>query len=145
MHSELYLGVNADDDGNRTYGIGYSSLPYRPSFLVLNVYQIKVMDESLVKIQLFHDDVIIGESSFQTGAKSSYEQYTLSINYASDPDKMKLVPNKLLVLFKSGTKEALSIEDDLKNFNSGTTDKTADATFRGNELFIDDVELIYDK
>lgn len=102
-------------------------------------------DESLVKIQLFHDDVIIGESSFQTGAKSSYEQYTLSINYASDPDKMKLVPNKLLVLFKSGTKEALSIEDDLKNFNSGTTDKTADATFRGNELFIDDVELIYDK
>lgn len=67
-----------------------------------------------MKIQLFHDDVIIGESSFQTGAKSSYEQYTLSINYASDPDKMKLVPNKLLVLFKSGTKEALSIEDDLK-------------------------------
>ncbi|EXY39633.1 hypothetical protein M117_3374 [Bacteroides fragilis str. 3774 T13] len=26
-----------------------------------------------------------------------------------------------------------------------TTDKTADATYRGNELFIDDVELIYDK
>ena len=77
--------------------------------------------------------------------KLGLKVHTLSINYASDPDKMKLVPNKLLVLFKSGTKEALSIDDDLKSFNSGTTDKTADATFRGNELFIDDVELIYDK
>ena len=144
MHSELYLGVNADDDGNRTYGISYSSRPTALRFWYKCISN-KGNDESLVKIQLFHDDVILGESSFQTGAKSAYERYTLSINYASDPDKMKLVPNKLLVLFKSGTKEALSIDDDLKSFNSGTTDKTADATFRGNELFIDDVELIYDK
>lgn len=86
MHSELYLGVNADDDGNRTYGISYSSRPTALRFWYKCISN-RGNDESLVKIQLFHDDVILGESSFQTGAKSAYERYTLSINYASDPDK----------------------------------------------------------
>lgn len=100
----------------------------------------------MIKVQLLHDDIILGENSFTTGAIDSYQYNKLMINYSEDLDKIRLVPNKLLVLFKSGTKEPLSV-DDLKGFIGkwSTTDKTADATFRGNELFIDDVELIYDK
>lgn len=145
MHSELYLGTNADDDGNREYGIRFNS---RPTALGVwyKCISNKGNDVSLIKVQLLHDDIILGENSFTTGAIDSYQYNKLMINYSEDLDKIRLVPNKLLVLFKSGTKEPLSV-DDLKGFIGkwSTTDKTADATFRGNELFIDDVELIYDK
>ena len=102
----------------------------------------------MVKIQLLHDDIVLGENSFTTGALDAYQYHKLEINYSTDKNKMELIPNKLLVLFKSGIKDPVSVSD-LKAFIKAdlwhTTDKTADATYRGNELFIDDVELIYDK
>ena len=146
MHSELYLGTNADGSGNRTMGIDFTSRPTGLSFWYKCISN-KGNDNSLAKIQIFSNDVLLGESSMTTGEKSVYEQCILNIAYDQDSDKQKLVPNKILILFKSGMKENLSIDNDLKSFigKYDTVNKTADATFRGNELFVDDVELIYDK
>ena len=146
MHSELFLGTSADDDGNRSYGISYNSHPTALRFYYKCIENVLGNDLSLVQIQIFHDDTLLGQGEFRTGAQDSYVEKVLDILYEEDVEKLKLAPNKLLVLFKSGIKENLNWETDLKNFNTGgTTDKTADATFRGNELFIDDVSLVYDK
>lgn len=146
MHSELFLGTSADDDGNRSYGISYNSHPTALRFYYKCIENVLGNDLSLVQIQIFHDDTLLGQGEFRTGAQDSYVEKVLDILYEEDVEKLKLAPNKLLVLFKSGIKENLNWETDLKNFNTGgTTDKTADATFRGNELFIDDVSLVYNK
>lgn len=146
MHSELFLGTSADDDGNRSYGISYNSHPTALRFYYKCIENVPGNDLSLVQIQVFHDDILLGQGEFRTGAQDGYVEKVLDILYEEDVEKLKLAPNKLLVLFKSGIKENLNWETDLKNFNTGgTTDKTADATFRGNELFIDDVSLVYDK
>ena len=146
MHSELYLGVSADDNGNRTYGITYGSRPTGMSFYYKCIENVPGNDISLIRIQVYCDEILLGSGEMTTGEKSSYSLETLNINYDEAEEKMKLSPNKLIILFKSGTKENLNWETDLKNFNTGgTTDKTADATFRGNELFVDEVSLVYDK
>lgn len=146
MHSELYLGVSADDDGNRTYGINYQSRPTALKFYYKCIENIPGNDLSLIQIQIYHGDVLLGAGEFKTGALDNYTEKLLEIVYENDVEKQKLSPNKLLVLFKSGIKENLNWETDLKNFNTGgTTDKTADATFRGNELFVDNISLVYDK
>lgn len=146
MHSELFLGTSADDDGNRSYGISYNSHPTALRFYYKCIENVPGNDLSLVQIQVFHDDILLGQGEFRTGAQDGYVEKVLDILYEEDVEKLKLAPNKLLVLFKSGIKENLNWKTDLKNFNTGgTTDKTADATFRGNELFIDDVSLVYDK
>ncbi len=149
MHSELYLGTSADDSGNnKEYGTAFYSRPTALGFWYKCIENIVGNDVSLVKIQLLHDDIVLGENSFTTGALDAYQYYKLEINYSTDKNKMELIPNKLLVLFKSGIKDPVSVSD-LKAFIKAdlwhTTDKTADATYRGNELFIDDIELIYDK
>lgn len=146
MHSELYLGISADDDGNRTYGINYQSRPTALRFYYKCIENVPENDLSLIQIQIYHDDVLLGVGEFKTGAMDNYTEKLLKIVYEDNVEKQKLAPNKLLVLFKSGIKESLNWETDLKNFNTGgTTDKTADATFRGNELFVDNISLVYDK
>ncbi|WP_455592137.1 DUF4493 domain-containing protein [Bacteroides sp.] len=146
MHSELYLGVSADDNGgNKVYGIDFNSRPTALEFWYKCISNMN-NDVSLVKIQLLHDDVVLGENSFTTGEVKEYQYKKLEINYFTDVDKLELKPNKLLVLVKSGTKDPLSVSD-LKGFIGkwDTVDRTADATFRGNELFVDDISLIYDR
>ncbi len=147
MHSKLYLGESADEDGNGiVYGIRYESRPSHLKFWYKCVSN-KGNDESLVQIQLLHDDVVLGEGEFRTGAKDAYEEKTIEVDYTNYASTLVLAPNKLVIVFQSGTKESLDVDDDLKSFISGwnTVDKTADATYRGNELYVDDVELIYDK
>lgn len=146
MHSELYLGTSADDDGNRSYGISFNSKPTALKFQYKCIENVPGNDVSLVQIQVFHDDILLGEGRFTTGTQNSYVQKSLEIIYENESENLNLEPNKLFVLFKSGVKENLNWETDLKNFNTGgTTDKTEDATFRGNELFVDEVSLVYDK
>lgn len=142
-HSELYLGANADDNGNRTYGIAFESHPTGISFWYKCLSNVG-NDVSQVKVQLYSDDTLLGENVFETGNKENYEQYYLPINYIQSDDILSLFPNRLVVIFKSGTKADLS-KSDLKQFSSGNTDKLTDAMWRGNELFIDDVSLVYNK
>lgn len=150
MHSELFLGTEPEEDNdNRSYGIEFLSHPTGLSFdykCVSNVGN----DESEVRIELYKDNILLGSKIFQTGAKDKYERITLSIDYIQDIDKLKLEPNRLVVVFKSGTKKDLSKDDLKKMFGTdiplfGNIDTTADCMWRGNELFIDDVELVYDK
>lgn len=146
MHSKLYLGVSADGDGNGIVnGIEYKSRPSHLAFWYKCISN-KGNDESLVQVQLLHDDVVLGEASFTTSSQNTYIMKTLEINYSEYSSNLSLSPNKLQILFQSGIKEPLNI-DDLKSFipSWNTVDKTADATFRGNELFVDEVSLVYDK
>ena len=101
-------------------------------------------DVSEVKIQIYNDQILLGEGIFQTGAKDSYADKTLYIDYKNDMNSLLLEPNRLSVVFKSGVKENLS-KSDLKQFGSGVTNSQEDPMWRGNELFIDDVSLVYDK
>ena len=149
MHSELFLGTEPEEDNdNRTYGIQFSSRPKGLKFdykCISNVGN----DVSEVKIELYQNDILLGNKIFQTGAKADYERITLDIDYIQNIDKLKLEPNRLVIVFKSGIKENLTKNDLKKMFGAnnpitGNMDTTADCMWRGNELFIDDVELVYD-
>lgn len=148
MHSKLYLGVSADKNGNGVVnGIEYRSRPQGLSFWYKCISN-KGNDQSLVRIQLLHDDVILGEGELMISATNNdYLFTTIMIDYSPYINNKFLDPNKLTIMFQSGTKEPLSIDDDLKSFIGkwDTTDRTEDATFRGNELYVDEVSLVYDK
>ena len=147
MHSKLYLGKSSDKNGAGVEnGLLFKSRPTSLSFWYKCVSN-KENDQSYVRIQILHDDIVLGESEFLTGAVSDYTFKKLVIDYNKYSLNMDLEPNKIFILFQSGVKDPLSIDSDLKSFISkwNTTDKTADATFRGNELFIDEVSLIYEK
>lgn len=147
MHSKLYLGKSADKSGGGIEnGLLFNSRPTSLSFWYKCISN-KGNDQSYAKIQILHDDTVLGESEFFTGAISEYTFKKLEIDYAKFTSNMDLEPNKIFILFQSGIKEPLNIDSDLKSFIGGwnTVDKTADATYRGNELFIDDISLVYDK
>lgn len=147
MHSKLYLGKSADKSGGGIEnGLLFNSRPTSLSFWYKCISN-KGNDQSYAKIQILHDDTVLGESEFFTGEISEYTLKKLEINYTKFTSNIDLEPNKIFILFQSGIKEPLNIDSDLKSFIGGwdTVDKTADATYRGNELFIDDVSLAYDK
>lgn len=142
-HSELFLGSYTEDGDKRNYGIAYNSHPTGVKFFYKCVSNMN-NDVSEVKVQLYSDDVLLGDGIFQTGAKDLYEEHIVTIEYDENVEKQKLVPNKLSLIFKSGIKENLS-KSDLKQFGSGVMNSQADPMWRGNELFIDNVSLVYDK
>lgn len=150
IHSELFLGTEPEEDkDNRIYGIQFASHPTGIGFYYKCISNVG-NDLSEVRIELYHDDVLLGNGIFQTAAKSDYEYKVLPIIYSTENEKLLLEPNKISVIFKSGTKSDLSMSDLKKmfgsnNFITGNTNTTADCMWRGNELFINDVSLIYDK
>lgn len=142
-HSELFLGISADDSGSRTYGINYDSHPSSVFFRYKCISNVG-NDKSYVKVQICHDDIVLGENELEIEAVTSYQECNLLVNYDKTVDKTSLTPNKLILIFKSGIKESLS-QSDFKQFGSGLFDKQTDAMWRGNELYVDDVKLVYDK
>ncbi|RGN65882.1 hypothetical protein DXB60_05070, partial [Bacteroides fragilis] len=58
-----------------------------------------------------------------------------------DDNYKYLSPDKMSLVFKSG----LNTSVEKRESGGLTSAKTANPMFRGSELFIDDVELIYDK
>lgn len=150
IHSELFLGTDPEEENdNRTYGISYTSHPTGIGFYYKCISNVG-NDFSEAKIEIYHENELLGSGVFQTGAKSNYEYKKLDIEYIENDENLKLEPTKIVVIFKSGTKSNLS-QSDLKkmfgsdNFITGNTNTTADCMWRGNELFIDDISLIYDK
>lgn len=143
MHSELFLGEFIEEGSIKNYGISFTSKPTGVRFFYKCISNMN-NDMSEVKIQIYNDQILLGESVFQTGAKDLYEDKTLYIDYKNDQNSLLLEPNRLSIVFKSGVKESLS-KSDLKQFGSGVTNSQEDPMWRGNELFIDDVELVYDK
>lgn len=150
IHSELFLGTDPEEENdNRTYGMPYTSHPTGISFYYKCISNVG-NDFSEAKIEIYHENELLGSGVFQTGAKSNYEYKKLDIKYIENNEVLKLDPTKIVVIFKSGTKSDLSQSDLKKMFGSdnlitGNTNTTADCMWRGNELFIDDISLVYDK
>ena len=66
--------------------------------------------------------------------------YTLNINYNNGADEIKLHPNRMELVFKSG----FNTEVELRG-KAGIFTIYEDPAYRGSELYIDDVSLVYDK
>ena len=104
-------------------------------------------DETDIKVEIYNGETLIGDGQLQTDEViSSYQPYLLNINYLNEYIDLK--PDKLVLLFKSG----FNTEVEKRESFSGswwqpelTNSNMANPMFRGSELFIDDVELIYDK
>lgn len=70
---------------------------------------------------------------------SSYKDCILQIIY--DEKYKHLSPDRISIVFKSG----FNSEVESRESGSLTSSNTANPKFRGSELYIDDISLIYDK
>lgn len=130
--SELFLGEY------NVKGISYKSRPTGVHFWYK--YAPYDNDKSDIKIQIISGDIVIGEGLLQESTLvSSYKEYKIDIIY--DDNYKYLSPDKMSLVFKSG----LNTSVEKRESGGLTSAKTANPMFRGSELFIDDVELIYDK
>lgn len=130
--SELFLGTY------NTKGIEYYSHPTGVKFYYK--YTPFDNDKSDIFIQLLNDDIVLGEGILQeTNTVPEYIEYIMDINYK---DEFKhLSPNKISLVFKSGFNSSVESREDGGLINSNT----ANPKFRGSELYIDDISLVYDK
>ena len=129
---ELFLGTY------NTKGIDFASHPTGVNFYYK--YAPFKGDKSDIYVQVLHDDVVLGSGNLQeTATVSNYVDYTININY--DNADLSLTPNKIILVFKSG------FNSEVESRESGglTSSNTANPKFRGSELYIDDISLIYDK
>ena len=99
-------------------------------------------DKSDISVEIYSGEQLVGNGTLQeTQAISSYseEGYTLVITY--NPEYYLLNPNRVLITFKSG------FNTDVESRESGglVSSNTANPKFRGSELYIDDISLVYDK
>ena len=91
-------------------------------------------------MQILHDQTVLGSGSLQeTSTISDYKEYTMNINYENA--NVRLAPNKIILVFKSG----FNTEVESRESGGLITSNTANPKFRGSELYIDDISLIYDK
>lgn len=137
---ELFLGsltnVNHDEDTTtKNYGISYNSHPTHIQFMYK--YFPFENDQSDIYVQILHDNIILGDANLQESSKiETYTLGTLTINYYKEIEKISLLPNRIILVFRSGSNNFVS------NYgNSGRNE----VRFVGSELYIDDISLIYDK
>ena len=137
---ELFLGsltdVNHDKDtATKNYGTSYDSHPTHIKFMYKYIpYE---NDQSDIYIQILHDDIILGDASLQeTATLETYTEGMLTINYDKEIEKMGLLPNRIILVFRSGINNYVN--------NYGNSGKNG-VRFVGSELYIDDISLIYDK
>lgn len=130
--SELFLGVYNEK------GIEYHSHPTGVKFYYK--YSPYNNDKSDISVQILNDNTIIGKGELQeTSTISEYKECIMHIDY--DKQYINLAPNKISLVFKSGFNTSVESRE------SGglTSAKTANPKFRGSELYIDDISLVYDK
>lgn len=129
---ELFLGTY------NTKGINYSSHPTGVKFYYK--YSPFKGDKSNIYVQILNDETVLGSGSLQeTTTVSNYVEYIMNINYENAD--VSLAPNKIILVFKSG----FNTEVESRESGKLTTSNTANPKFRGSELYIDDISLIYDK
>lgn len=129
---ELFLGTY------NTKGINYSSHPTGVKFYYK--YSPFKGDKSDIYVQILNDETVLGSGSLQeTTTVSNYVEYIMNINYENAD--VSLTPNKIILVFKSG----FNTEVESRESGKLTTSNTANPKFRGSELYIDDISLIYDK
>lgn len=120
-----------------------SSFESRPSALSFYYkYAPYDNDKSDISIQLYSDDELLGEGVLQESSTiSSYQNAKVTIDYTNYTNKKELKPNKIVILFKSGFNTSVESRES----GNLTSSNTANPKFRGSELYIDDISLIYDK
>lgn len=129
---ELFLGTY------NTKGINYSSHPTGVKFYYK--YSPFKGDKSDIYVQILNDETVLGSGSLQeTTTVSNYVEYIMNINYENAD--VSLAPNKIILVFKSG----FNTEVESRESGNLLTSNTANPKFRGSELYIDDISLIYDK
>lgn len=137
---ELFLGsltnVDHDEDtATKNYGISYDSHPTHVTFMYK--YLPYENDNSDIYVQILHDDIILGEAKLQeTSRIETFKLGTLTLNYDNQIERISLVPNKIILVFKSGSNNSVN--------NYGNSGRNG-VRFVGSELYIDDISLIYDK
>lgn len=134
--SELFLGSYAS--GTKNYGIDFNSRPTAVSFYYK--YAPYNEDTSDIFVQILSGTTIIGKGKFnQTKTITDFTNYTMNIAY--DEQYKELVPDKLILVFKSG------VNTDVHDY--GTWSKmgtnSSEPAFRGSELYVADIKLIYGK
>lgn len=139
---ELFLGslanVNHDNDtATKSYGISYASHPTSLRFWYK--YAPFNGDKSDIYIQILgNEGEVLGKASLnEANIISSYTECLLDIEY--DEAYLAVVPAKLVVVFKTGNNLSVEARGD-----TGITGE-GDPAYRGSELYIDDISLVYDK
>lgn len=130
--SELFLGIY------NTKGIEFKSHPTGVRFWYK--YSPYLGDSSDICIQIFSGEQLIGSAALnEVNNVQSYTECLLNICY--DSEYMSLSPDKISLVFKSG------FNNEVESRESGglTNSNSANPKFRGSELYIDDISLVYDK
>lgn len=130
--SELFLGIY------NTKGIEFKSHPTGVRFWYK--YSPYLGDSSDICIQIFSGGQLIGSAALnEVNNVQSYTECLLNICY--DSEYMSLSPDKISLVFKSG------FNNEVESRESGglTNSNSANPKFRGSELYIDDISLVYDK
>lgn len=130
--SELFLGVY------NTKGIEFKSRPTGVKFWYK--YYPYLNDNSDIYIQVYSGENIIGSACLnQTNKIDTYTEYLMNIKY--NDEYLNLEPDRLSLVFKSG------FNNEVESRESGglMSSNTANPKFRGSELYIDDISLVYDK
>lgn len=132
---ELFLGSlsnvdHSNDTATKQYGIDYNSHPSGLSFYYQYIPYDN--DQTDIFIQIWSDDTLLGEGNFnQNNTINTFTKYTININYLTG--KEAFTPNKLVVVFRSGTNSSV----EKKEINQ--------VYYVGSQLYIDEVALVYDK
>ena len=139
---ELFLGtlsnVNHDDDTyTKSYGITYSSRPTALHFWYK--YAPFDGDHSDIYIQVLGENQeVLGEATLNNSETVSvYTETTLNITYYED--FLSVPVTSLNVVFKTGNKLSVEARGETGVRGEG------DPAYRGSELYIDDISLVYDK
>ena len=129
---ELFLGKITNNE--REYGISYES---RPTNLVFwYKYQPEGSHEFTAKIVIENkkENIILAEEIFNGNKQDSYVEKNIPINYKEE--YKHIAPTHMYVLFSSG--ENTNSEVDKASISRGSRHV-------GNILYIDDIQLTYDK
>lgn len=142
--SELFLGtltnVNHDDDtATKNYGLEHKSRPTGLKFYYKYAPYNGDKSDIYIQVKDINGEILGSASLNEINTVSSFTETTLNIEY--DNQYKELEPESIVVVFKSG------FNSDAKNYETGAEmgSNSAEPSYRGSELYIDDVELVYNK
>lgn len=140
----LYLGSYNNETKSGDYGISFRSRP--SGFRFYCKYSSKSGEDAFIAkmVVLDGNDNIIAEGEIpksESGTISNYEQKTVWLNYKQNSAKAE----KMYILFQSGTRlDKNDWNHTSEDFNCPKATNLSNGEFVGSQLYIDDVELIYE-
>ena len=142
--SELFLGTltdvnHSEDTATKNYGIGYKSRPTGLKFYYKYAPYNGDKSDIYIQVKGVNGEILGSASLNETNTVSSFTEVTLNIEY--NEEYMNLEPETLVIVFKSG------FNSDVKDYETWSLmgGNSAEPSHRGSELYIDDIQLIYDK